>query len=145
MAPSFKIQHYIFRHVYKVWYIIWYIQFHQFQFWGSVTWLGCWGGVSGNPWSGFVAGVAGMGCGCGLAGLGISWIQRYSLLSDTGSLSHMGSSSFAIGRSSSSSLESVANTSGSVSSKASCWNGGPLGCFRVKGCGLVSWVEGGLC
>ena len=59
----------------------------------------------------------GNGYRCGVAGLGISWMQRYSLLSGTGSSSHMGSSSTAIGRSSFSSSESAADASGGVSSK----------------------------
>ena len=59
--------------------------------------------------------------GSGVVSLGISWMQRYSLLSGTVSLSHIGSSNPAVGRSSSSSLESAASTSGGVSLKISHW------------------------
>ena len=87
---------------------------------GTSTRLGCRGGVSGSPWSG-CRGVAGMGCDCGcrVASLGISWMQRYSLLSGNGCLCHMGSSSSTIRRFASSSLDSAANASGDVSLKVS--------------------------
>ena len=89
--------------------------------WGRVTGAGCWGGV---------------------ASLGISWLQRYSLLSGTNSLSHTESSRVAVRRSSSLSLEFAASASEGVSSKVSHWqttsqNGRPLGCLEVKG---ESWL-----
>ena len=72
-----------------------------------------------------------------MAGLGISWMQRYSLLSGTGSSSHKGSSNPAVGRSSPSSSQSAVGASGGVSLKVShqqnlSQNDRPLGPFRVK-------------
>ena len=45
--------------------------------------------MAGTPWSGCWGGVTGVGCGVGMASLGISWMQRYSLLSGTGFSSYM--------------------------------------------------------
>ena len=73
-----------------------------------------------------------------MASLGISWMQIYSLLSATGSSSHTGSSSFAVGRGPLSSSESVSGTGGGISPKGrSHWtpsqNGMLLGCLGMKG------------
>ena len=140
MGPSFKVQHYILGHVYQVWDIIQYIQFHEFQFWGHFHLVRLLGWCVWKSLISLWVGVAGTGYGCGggVASLGLSWMQRYSLLSGTSSSSHMGLSSTAIGRSSSSSSGSATNASGVFHQRlghqqAPSQNGRPLGCLRVKG------------
>ena len=84
--------------------------------------------------------VASMGCGGGgdVASLGISWTQRYCLLSGTGSSPHTWSSRSADGRSSLSSSESVSGLGRDVLLRVRHWqtpsqNGRLLGCLGVKG------------
>ena len=78
---------------------------------GTSTWSGCWGGVTGIDCGGQVE----------VASLWISWMQRYSLLSGTGSSSHSGSSWSGDGRVSLASSESVSSIGGSISSKVRHW------------------------
>ena len=74
--------------------------------WDSLVGLqqwACWYGLWGWSW---------------VVSLGISWMQRYSLLSSTSSSSHTGLSRSAVGRGSLSSSESVSGIGGGISLKA---------------------------
>ena len=143
LGPGIKVRHHSLWNIQQVRYILWDIKVHHFKLWVISTWSACWGGMTGISWSGCGSGVTSTGSRgwAQMASLGISWMQRYSLLSSTGSSSNTGLSRSAVGRGSSLSTESVSGVSRGILPKVKCQqmpslNSRLLGYLKMKGGGL---------